>query len=548
MRRSDDEIRENFSNAAGDIFISVRHYLNKGVPTMADKTVEDDLGKATHFNFKNYIRPHGVGLRGLEVPRGSEQFEGRFGRMFRTLTPAEHRKEDLEKLAGAMTAELEDPPTPETEDDDEENPKISAGYTYFGQFIDHDLTFDPASSLQKTNDPDALVDFRTPRFDLDSVYGRGPDDQPYLYDDDGIHMLLGARLTGNPDDDGTHDLIRNAPKQRALIGDPRNDENTIVSQLQGTFLRFHNKMVAVESKRRGRPATFAEVQRAVRRHYQWAVLHDFLPTIAGWDVVYAVLPHLKSKKPITVDKPKLDFFHWRNAPFMPIEFSVAAYRFGHSMIRPIYRLNRGNDRFPIFADADPNLRGFRAVPPNFAIEWKLFFPIDPKAPKLDPKRIQPAYKIDSSLVNPLGKLPPSVAKNPASLAARNLIRGLRMQLPSGQRVARQMGFTPLEEDELKVGKAADNKTNPTLVSKSEHFRNNAPLWFYILSEAQHQHGGTQLGQVGGRIVTEVFVGLLLGDSHSFISQNPNWVPYPEICRDGKTFDIADLIVAATKKP
>ena len=515
-------------------------------PAAAKK--EEDLGKATHFNSKNYIRPHGVGLRGLEVPRGSEQFEGRFGRMFRTLTPAEHRQADLEKLAAAMTAEFEEDQTPETEVDDEENPDISAGYTYFGQFIDHDLTFDPASSLQKTNDPDALVDFRTPRFDLDSIYGRGPDDQPYLYDDDGIHLLLGDLMTGNPDDTRTHDLPRNVPKERALIGDPRNDENTIVSQLQGTFLRFHNKMVTVESTRRGRSATFAEVQRAVRRHYQWAVLNDFLPTVAGADVVNAVLPHLKSKKPITVDKPNLHFFHWRDAPFMPIEFSVAAYRFGHSMIRPIYRLNRNTDpkRIPIFADAEPNLRGFRKVPPGLAIEWKLFFPIDPDAPKLTPQRFQPAYKIDSSLVNPLGKLPPSVASNPSSLAARNLIRGLRMQLPSGQRVARHMGFTPLTEDQLKVGKAPDDDTNPTLVSISERFRNNAPLWFYILSEAQHETGGHHLGSVGGRIVTEVFVGLLLGDNHSFIAQDPTWTPYPEVCRDGKTFGISDLIVVATK--
>jgi hypothetical protein len=508
--------------------------------------MEQDLRKATHSSSKNHIRPHGVGLRGLEVPRGSEQFEGRFGRMFRTLTPAEHTEEDLTKLALAMVAKREDPPTPETDPDDEENPDISAGYTYFGQFIDHDLTFDPNSSLQKTNDPDALVDFRTPRFDLDCVYGRGPDDQPYLYDDDGVHMLLGNALTGNPDDNGTRDLPRNTPKERALIGDPRNDENVIVSQLQGTMLRFHNKMVAVESARRGRPATFAEVQRAVRRHYQWAVFNDFLPTIAGHAVVDEVLPNLKSKKPITEEKPHLHFFRWTYEPFMPVEFSVAAYRFGHSMIRPIYRLSRTVPRFPIFADADPNLRGFRVFPANWAIEWKLFFPIDPKAPKLGPDRLQPAYKIDSSLVNPLGKLPPSIAKNPASLAARNLIRGMRMNLPSGQRVARHMGITVLEEKDLKVGKAPDDSKNPTLVSISPNFRNNAPLWFYILSESQHDHGGRRLGKVGARIVTEVFVGILVGDNHSFIAQDPKWAPYPEVCRDGKTFGISDLVVLATK--
>src|SRR5207237_5511804 len=140
------------------------------------------------------------------------------------------------KLADHMVADAEAEPTPEEKADDEENtgghpkdPTVSAGYTYFGQFIDHDLTFDPASSLQRQNDPDALVDFRTPRFDLDSVYGRGPSDQPYLYRDDGLHMLLGDRLTGNTADTKARGLPRSRPEgtepARALIGDPRNDEN-----------------------------------------------------------------------------------------------------------------------------------------------------------------------------------------------------------------------------------------------------------------------------------------------------------------------------------
>lgn len=90
--------------------------------------------------------------------------------------------------------------------DDEENQGINAGYTYLGQFIDHDLTFDPASSLQKQDDPDALVDFRTPRFDLDNIYGRGPDDQPYLYEEDGRLLQLGRPLTGNSQDRDTRDV------------------------------------------------------------------------------------------------------------------------------------------------------------------------------------------------------------------------------------------------------------------------------------------------------------------------------------------------------
>ena len=159
------------------------------------------------------FRYHGPRLRGIDFHPGSTSFEGRFGRMFRTLPPAEFDVDDLKKLARAMVAERAREPTPETKVDDEENQGISAGYTYLGQFIDHDLTFDPASSLQKENDPDALVDFRTPRFDLDCVYGRGPDDQPYLYQDDGVHLLLGRRLTGNPHDSRTRDLPRNTPQR-----------------------------------------------------------------------------------------------------------------------------------------------------------------------------------------------------------------------------------------------------------------------------------------------------------------------------------------------
>src|SRR5881628_2795152 len=242
-------------------------------------------------------RLHGT-LRGLERVPGSPQFEGRFGRLFRTLPPARFDEEDLKSLASAMIAEAEARPTSEDENDDEENtgtpddPGISAGVTYLGQFIDHDLTFDPASSLQKQDDPDALVDFRTPRFDLDCVYGRGPDDQPYLYEDDGVRMLLGRRLTGNPDDPRTRDVPRNSPDsgpRRALIGDPRNDENVIVSQLHAIFLRFHNRLVELFH---GAHSDFHTIQRLARWHYQWVVLHDFMPTIIGRDALRSILPHL----------------------------------------------------------------------------------------------------------------------------------------------------------------------------------------------------------------------------------------------------------------
>ena len=496
------------------------------------------------------IRFHGAGLRGADAPRSSRTFEGRFGRMFRSLPPALHQVADLEALALKMAADFD----PAKDDPDpEENSGISAGYTYFGQFIDHDLTFDPASSLQRENDPDALVDYRTPRFDLDSVYGRGPSDQPYLYRDDGLHMLLGDPLTGNAGDPKARGLPRNRPEgaepARALIGDPRNDENVIVSQLQASMLRFHNRMVDYLAQKDAASPSFDEAQRMVRWHYQWVVLHDFLPTIVGWDTVNAVLPSFAHHTSILRDPPQLKFFKPQKEGFIPIEFSAAAYRFGHSMVRPIYRLNATADRLPIFSTSGPSLAGFGAFPSNLGIDWRLFFDFGNRPPKLGPTRIQPAYKPDTSLVNPLGSLPHSVASDPPpSLAQRNLIRGWRMGLPSGQAVAAQMGFDPIPDGKLIVGKAdvEDAGDNKKLTDISPLFSENAPLWYYVLAEAQQQFDGNDatpihLGPVGGRIVAEVIVGLMAADTHSYLRQNPNFQPFEDFRSSSGNFAIADLL-------
>jgi len=503
------------------------------------------------------LRFHGAKIRGADNPTQSPLFEGRFGRMFRSLPPARHSEQALRDLAARITAEAEEEETPETEPDAEENPGIASGYTYLGQFIDHDLTFDPASSLQRENDPDALVDFRTPRFDLDSVYGRGPADQPYLYAADGLHMLLGRTLTGSAFDANTRDLLRNTPPAgepaRALIGDPRNDENMIVAQLHSSMLRFHNRMVDVLQQRLGVVPTFESVQREVRYHYQWVVLHDFLPTIIGDDAVRAILPQFRRdflEKPY---KPDLEFYKFKHDPFIPVEFSVAAYRFGHSMVRPSYRMNTTlPGRQSIFmvptADADDSLAGMREIPVDRGIDWTLFFHIESRPP-LGPQRVQPAYKIDSSLVTPLGHLPDSVATVEHALATRNLLRGRSMGLPSGQAVASKMDLPVIPDDKLRVGKATeeDQASNPRLVEISRSFAHNAPLWYYVLAEAQQAFVNDttpiRLGPVGGRIVGETFVGLLFGDAHSYVRQYPTWRPVPEFARNGQ-FGIAELILQA----
>src|SRR5256885_2003312 len=230
---------------------------------------------------------HGSELRGLSAVSRSPLFEGRFGRMFRNLPPLLPDDKDLEALAHQM---VEPEPTGE-EDPSGDNPDIPAGFTYFGQFVDHDLTFDPTSQLQRDNDPDALVDFRTPRFDLDSVYGRGPDDQPFLYEEDGVHLLIG------PNKAREDDLARNV-KGRALLGDSRNDENLIVSQLALGVIKYHNKVVdappfqGVPPERR-----FDEGRRIVRWHYQWAVIHDFLARLVGTEVIEDILHPVSFKVP-----------------------------------------------------------------------------------------------------------------------------------------------------------------------------------------------------------------------------------------------------------
>ncbi len=493
--------------------------------------------------------------------------------MFRSLPPALFTDDDLLKLATAMTAQAEPELTPETENDNEENFGIPAGYTYFGQFIDHDITFDPMSSLIKQNDPDGLVDFRTPALDLDNIHGRGPDDQPYMYEPGGRKFLLGDRfLTGGVPE---HNLTRDLPRfhERALIGDKRNDENVIVSQLQGVFLRFHNHVADTCPD-----DTFEQIQRKVRWHYQWLVIFDFLPRIVGRELVLAILPHLTSHKPIHDDKPKLNFFRWKEAPFMPVEFSVAAYRFGHSMVRPVYRLSAKNltsqtqigglDGRKLVFDpvANDALNGFREFPPNWGIDWNLFFetPTHKLSPdQKGPTRVQPSYKIDPSLVAPLKFLPEFSKKgtnNPidvfgavpprkeiSMLALRNLIRGSKLGLPSGQAVAHQMGIIPIPDAELLVGKAnADNlpggkdaADTVAVTAISTAFTKKAPLWFYILAEARHEwvkkvkdmtadeakdNTPVHLGPVGGRIVAEVLIGLLWGDSNSFLSAYAGFVP------------------------
>jgi len=499
-------------------------------------------------------------LRGASPLPPPQAFQGRFGKMFPRLPAAKFgtsqaaEAANLQALAQKMVADF-DPPKDDT--DDEES-GIPALYTYLGQFIDHDLTFDPESSFQKKKDPDALTDFRTPAFDLDNVYGRGPGDQPYMYLDDGKSFALGDPFTLG--DARARDLLR-SPAGRALIGDPRNDENVIVSQLQGLFHRFHNRVVAENPQ-----LPFDELQQIVRFHYQYVVIHDFLPRIVSGSVLDAL------KTSGRYDRSKLKFVHLDN-PIMPVEFSGAAYRLGHSMVRPGYRLNDAT-LLPIFPVSPPHapgfpegLTGFRRLISDWGIDWGRFIDVDIRKYNADPstdkglakfKRLQFAYRIDTSLVDPLGSLPFSVAPNPPpSLALRNLLRGTQLHLPSGQTVAAAMEVPALADNQILIGKAIDaGAVFDKITDINKVFKGNCPLWTYILAEAiQHKKlvmdipvtenaakPGTvtistpQLGPVGGRIVAEVFLGLLFADTLSLVNSTTPWVP-----KGGPKYGLKDFV-------
>ena len=515
---------------------------------------------------------HGKPLRGLMSTTKSRSFNGRFGRMFPALAAATYGTTDTESrlalmaLGEAMTAELDLP----KDGFDGEESGIPALYTYFGQFVDHDITFDPMTTLIQHSDPDAITDFRTPALDLDNMYGRGPSDQPYMYDNNGTKFLLGDEL-----DNGALDLQRNnSNPARALIGDPRNDENSIVSQFQALMLRFHNRVVDDNPE-----LDFPSVQEIVRWHYQWVIVHDFLPRI----ICGSVLDALKTNG--RYDQKKLKFYHWKNDPFMPVEFSVAAYRLGHSMIRPGYRLNDDDATllpiFPIPAtvtSAPPGgiqigLTGFQAMAKNRGIDWGRFIDIgEPRAYGDDPddiksptedmkKRLQFAYRLDTSVVTPLSVLPELVALDqPRSLAQRNLLRGFELGLPSGQCVARAMGVTPLTDDQIIIGKAVDPEEGDVRRSISElphlsAFQGKCPLWTYILAEAARNATKVsipvtpeievltpQLGEVGGRIVAEAFLGMLFADNVSFLSADPEWIP--TIVSANSDFTLRDMVAYA----
>ncbi|MEM8804803.1 MAG: heme peroxidase family protein [Cyanobacteria bacterium P01_G01_bin.38] len=453
-----------------------------------------------HQGGKPQMVSHGtLHLRSGYGPYSPFDESGKFGRLFPYLKPFEASDEWLTKVAELMDDETLDDATRDSQ-------SIAAGFTFLGQFIDHDITFDPTSSLEKQNDPIATRNFRTPLLELDNLYGSGPESNPYLYDQD----QDGKFLLG---EDGI-DLPRNTQKV-ALIGDPRNDENKIVSQLQLAFLKFHNAVIdhpTVQAYPKGQ--RFEKAQEIVRWHYQWIVLHEYLPLTVSQELVDDIL------------KNGLKIFKWKVEPFIPVEFSVAAFRLGHSQVRNRYRVNEKLEA-KLFELSFFNQQ--RGITQDEKVDWRFFFELDVHCPP------QASRKLDQKLANILKDLPAPIVgpdDQRRSLALRNLLRGKSFGLPSGQSVACAMGISPLPNEKLGLAGIEVSGEAPV----------EAPLWYYILKEAELYSGGETLGPVGGRLVAEVLVGLLVGDFKSYLTLDPCWKPFLG-SREGE-FTMADLLQVA----
>lgn len=483
--------------------------------------------------------------------------------------------------------------------DAEENLFVPAGYTYLGQFIDHDLTLDVTSSLNpedgSTDHDRQPTNLRTPRFDLDCIYGTGPLDQPYMYEKDGATLLLNTKQW-YPEStlDPSYDLARSSDG-RAIIGDKRNDENSIVNQIQHAFILFHNLVVKRLAGQVDKAQLFQRAQQEVRWTYQRLLLDDFLPRIVD-KTVLAKLRHDVGENSHESDNGFVLYTKSKRKN-LPREFVAAAYRYGHSGVRTGYRLNgkpgkNNGTALPIFIDGkdadNPTLSlvGFDPLPPSHVIDdWARFFPLNEPTPgnrrthNDDTRtvtseeggegkvRLQYAYKIDTTLVDPLAKLPPKIANSDdvpdavrngrPSLALLNLLRGNAYELPSGQALAHKLNVPRLPKSHLAVRAEDGDGFKLTRLADipgvGESFEYETPLWFYVLAEAQSPLvafaevkgngavlteddllgasgsdapgpcAGTQLGAVGGRIVGEVFYGLLQSDSTS-VWYARSWTP------------------------
>jgi Animal haem peroxidase len=441
---------------------------------------------------------------------------------------------------------------------------VPAGFTYLGQFIDHDLTFDKTSVMFGSFvTPAQLVQGRSPSLDLDSLYGAGPQDpvSAKFYEADGLHLKMGDTVAafgdaGRPKTDlpraGTGS--NNAAKRTAVIPDPRNDENLAVAQTHLAMIRFHNRVVDTLPGTVPAAQKFATARDIVTRHYQWMIKTDFLPRIVKQRPITDVFNN--GRKAFEVGATPTD------VPTMPIEFSVAAYRLGHSMIREAYNWNKNFeagggtlDFLFTFSGLSGDLGGNLKLPANWIADFRRLYDFG-EAGRADlvvpAAKFNRAMRIDTKLANPLEFLPTQTLSLPAStpandpqlnLAFRNLTRARMVKLATGQQMLRFLKSKGVVMSGLSKAQIRDGNGGATLdtltATQQAAFLKNTPLWFYILREAELNNG--KLRGVGGRIVAETFHRAMEGSTSSIV-RDPAW--RPSLGPNNTTFRMVDLMLFA----
>jgi hypothetical protein len=439
----------------------------------------------------------------LALAAGAAQ-QQTFGQLFPEL-PAYDAPDDasLDALTAAGTAALPGPlldnlPVGENNPDD-----VPAFFTYFGQFLDHDMTLDSLPLPVDFVDPNTIPNDRDQRLNLDSVYGSSNKPKGELYEPDGERLKVGGL------DD--RDLPRN-PNGSAIIGDPRNDENQIIAQIHVAFLRAHNKLIDEGFK-------FKDARQLMEWRHQWIVVHEFLPEVLD-PGVYADVFGPQGIGPI-----RTRYYDPKKAEKadMPVEFSVGAYRFGHSQVRAAYRITEGGPFIQVFNPTAEDLRGGRPIVPGHVIFWPNFLSLGATPPA------NISRKIDTLLSSGLFTLPipGAEASGSAILAKRNIQRARQYGLPSGQAVAKRLGIKEWTNEEIA------SRLPRLAVLRDPAYKGEAPLWLYILAESEIVHSGAKLGPVGSRIVAEVIGGLLAADKNSYIRKG--WAP------EGGSFRAEDFL-------
>jgi hypothetical protein len=440
---------------------------------------------------------------------------------------------------------------------------LPAEYTYLGQFIDHNLDFDQTAQPTANVNAGSLTNYESYRFDLNNVFGGGPTVNPQLYASDHRHLLMSGRLgrpqaTGFPTvtgNGGIFDLARNRSNGQAVLVEPRDDENQILSQISAAFNAFYNSFV-------DRGMSYAQARQLTQNYYQEIVLTDVLPAFVGQSTINRYL-HVGRFGNVTVTTPNLP-----NANFTPIEFSVGAYRFGHALIRNNYHINDIN---PTTTDIDdnvaifdvnnfqkgdlsggsplpgPNLTGTSTCtatslctqpnPAGHQIQWKYFVPgLDASA--TDPginfaRQTQPSispalFNLPAETIAGCADVATPVCNGSGSLIARDFARGNYDGLASGQAIARALGCPVIPA-------ASINPTHDAV------FNSQTPLMYYVLAEAKSAH--QTLGCVGRNIVAQTFVQVLWRTPNSIL--HTNFRPDPRLVKlapESPKFSFGDLLV------